>query len=335
MATVKEIAQRAGYSPSTVSRLLNGDPTLSVTKQTRNKILEVADVLGYWDDHDRPLGGKSIALLFMISEQEQKEDVYFATLKSAIQAALANHQLDVQTYSDTEKLINNADEYEGFICVGANHLTLDELTRLHKVLPAGVVVDTNPAPQYFDSVQPNLSLTIRNAFIKCIQNGDQQIGFIGGRGLQVGDQPMMADARTAAFKIVAEEYGMTDAPVFADGPFTMENGRKIGKQIVHQFKGEHLPNTFISASDTLTVGALQAFNEAGVIVPRDTAIISINNSDLAKYVSPPLTTYEINQSEMCRIAVNVLHDVINHPERPHTHVLVDTKLILRQSFIEK
>lgn len=48
MVTVKEVAQRAGYSSATVSRLLNGDPTLSITDQTRDKILAVADVLGYW-----------------------------------------------------------------------------------------------------------------------------------------------------------------------------------------------------------------------------------------------------------------------------------------------
>ncbi|WP_239473168.1 substrate-binding domain-containing protein [Limosilactobacillus coleohominis] len=62
---------------------------------------------------------------------------------------------------------------------------------------------------------------------------------------------------------------------------------------------------------------------------------AINNSELAKYVSPPLTTYEIDQPEMCRIAVDDLHDLINHPGRPHTHTLVDTRLVIRQSFVRK
>ena len=335
MFTVKEVAQRSGYSSATVSRLLNGDPTLSVTDQTRNKILAVADVLGYWEDHERPLGGKDIALLFRITKQEQAKDVYFATLHKAIHEALRQQQLQVKTYSDIETLIDHADHYEGFICIGANHLTTAELSRLHKVLPAGVIIDTNPAPQYFDSVQPNLPLTVRNAFIQLVDHGFHKIGFIGGQGLQIGDRPMMADSRTATFKIVAEEYGMSDAPIFSSGRFTIENGRRIGEEIIQRFGKIGLPDAFICASDTITVGVLQAFNEAGIIVPRDTSIISINNSELAKYVSPPLTTYEIDQEEMCRIAVEDLHDLINHPGRPHTHTLVDTRLVVRQSFVRK
>lgn len=332
MATIKEIAQRSGYSPATVSRLLNADPTLSVTSATREKILAVADVLGYWENHERPLGSQQIALLYRVTEQEQRNDVYFATLKDSIKRAMQKQQLHVKIYSDTKELINHAQNYSGFVCVGANHLTSQELNQLHRVLPAGVVVDTNPAPQYFDSVQPNLPLTIRNAFEEMRNAGFQRIGFIGGQGLQIGDKPMMADSRTATFKIVAEEYGMLDAPVFSCGQFTVPNGRRIGKEVVDHFGKDNLPDGFICASDTITVGVLQAFNSAGVLVQRDTSIISINNSELAKYVSPPLTTYEINQAEMSRLAVRLLHDLINHQQRSHVHVMVDTKLIVRQSF---
>ena len=51
MTTIKEIALESGYSPATVSRLLNNDPNLSITADTKNKILEIANRLGYWEDH--------------------------------------------------------------------------------------------------------------------------------------------------------------------------------------------------------------------------------------------------------------------------------------------
>lgn len=85
MVTIKEIAQRAGYSSATVSRLLNSDPRLVISGQAREKILAVADVLGYWDEHDRPLGNKEIAILFRITKQDQENDVYFATLQEHLQ----------------------------------------------------------------------------------------------------------------------------------------------------------------------------------------------------------------------------------------------------------
>lgn len=51
MVTIKKIAEESGYSPATVSRLLNNDPNLSITADTKNKILEIANKLGYWKDH--------------------------------------------------------------------------------------------------------------------------------------------------------------------------------------------------------------------------------------------------------------------------------------------
>ena len=59
--------------------------------------------------------------------------------------------------------------------------------------------------------------------------------------------------------------------------------------------GTDLPDAFIVASDALAIGVLQAFNEAGIRLPQDTAIISINNIEVSQYVSPPLTTYSIDQ----------------------------------------
>lgn len=47
MVTMKEIAQKSGFSQATVSRLLNGDPTLSVKEETRRRIIEVSEQLGY------------------------------------------------------------------------------------------------------------------------------------------------------------------------------------------------------------------------------------------------------------------------------------------------
>ena len=50
MVTMKEIAQKSGFSQATVSRLLNGDPTLSVKEETRRRIIEVSEQLGYATD---------------------------------------------------------------------------------------------------------------------------------------------------------------------------------------------------------------------------------------------------------------------------------------------
>lgn len=122
--------------------------------------------------------------------------------------------------------------------------------------------------------------------------------------------------------------------MFVNGPFSVDNGYKLGKEILKKCKDD-LPEAFLVASDTLAVGVLQAFNEENVIVPRDTQILSINNSNIVKYVSPPLSSYDIDQQEMVDMALRMLTSLIIRPDRPHIDVNMNTKLIVRKSFVPK
>lgn len=335
MATIKEIAEKSGFSPATVSRLLNNDPNLSITASTRSKILKVANDLGYWADHQkqdsiRPV----IALLYRVSGKEQLQDEYFASLKDAILKLIKQNGFQVQVFERIEDLVAKAASFQGFIGVGSNRLTKEKLVLLHNALSNGVFVDINPAPDMFDSVRPNLSLTIRDALCCLTAAGYQRIGFIGGTGLNM-DHVQQPDIREMAFReFTSIDNNIKEAPMFVDGPFNIENGYVLGKRALDEC-GDHLPAAFIVASDTLSVGVLQAFNENGVIVPRDTAVISINNSEVARYVSPPLTSYNINQETLSRMAIKLLQDLIIHPDRPHIHLTVNTSLVERKSFTTK
>lgn len=335
MVTIKEIAEKSGFSPATVSRLLNNDPQLSITANTRNKIMRIASELGYWKDHQkhdslRPV----IAFLYQVSNQEQLQDEYFSYLKDELLKVTRQKGLKVKVFERIDDLIDNASSFQGFIGVGANPLTEENLLLLHKVLPNGVFVDINPAPHLFDSVRPNLSLTIRDA-LKCLtQAGYQRIGFIGGVGLKL-NHVQQPDIREMAFReFTAVDDKVKEAPMFVGGPFSLQNGYILGKQVIDEC-GSHLPDALIVASDTLSVGVLQAFNESGVSVPQDVAVISINNSQVANYVSPPLTSYNINQETLSQVAIKLLMDLIIHPERPHIHLMVNTSLVERKSFITK
>ena len=81
LITIKEIAQQAGFSPSTVSRLLSNDPSLSVSPETKQKILNTALSLGYERKYIKTIIEK-IALLFWITEIEELEDIYFKDIRS-------------------------------------------------------------------------------------------------------------------------------------------------------------------------------------------------------------------------------------------------------------
>lgn len=333
MTTIKEIAHESGYSSATVSRLLNNDPNLSITADTKNKILEIANRLGYWKDHQEKKIKPTIALLYRVNHEEQLQDEYFTSLKQALISTVEHESLEMKTFYDIKDLIENAASFQGFIGVGAGPIENADLRKLHEVLPNGVFVDTNPAPELFDSIRPNLALTVKNAIDLFIKNGYDRIGFIGGFGPK-HDHIQETDIRSTVFADYIKVRGKEDKWIFVDGPFSVENGYKLGKQAIAKCKGD-LPDAFLIASDTLAVGVLQAFNEENINVPKDTAILSINNSNVVKYVSPPLSSYNINQQEMIDMALDMLTNLIIKPDRAHMDVNMNTNLVVRKSFVPK
>lgn len=332
MVTIKQIAEESGFSQATVSRLLNEDPTLSVSPATKNKILTVANKLGYGKRQNKFLISRKIALLTSFTAEEELQDVYFNTLKELILEQSKNANLEIDVFHDLDHLITKGKNYEGFIGIGADELSPEKLAKLHEVTPIGIFLDINPYPDKFDSVQPDLSQTILDALDLLQRAGKKRIGFIGGVGSIMGQHNYRQDPRAFAFENWAKRLNIFDErDYFVGGSFTTSNGYELGKKIIATL-GPDLPDAFIVASDALAIGVLQAFNEAGIRLPHDTAIISINNIEVSQYVSPPLTTYSIDQKELCQTAINLLCDALERPDRAKIHAFVNTELVIRKSF---
>lgn len=334
MTTIKEIAEKSGYSQATVSRLLNNDPGLSITADTKNKILEIANQLGYWKDHERKQLKPTIALLYRVDDTEQLQDEYFTSLKDKVNEITKREKLEIHTFHNVSDLIREAPKFQGFIAIGTNDPEQYELERLHELLSNGVFIDTNPMPKLFDTVKPNLALTVEDAMDKLVESGYKKIGFIG-----VSPKPKkMRDIRQIAFEEYSLKLELDDyLEITTADHFSVEEGYKEGKGILTSVKnGEfEMPDAFISASDTLSAGVLQAFNEAHVTVPNDVALVSINNSKVANFVSPPLSSYDVNQQKMVELAMQLLIDHIMDPNRESVEMMLNTNLIVRKSFVPK
>lgn len=90
----------------------------------------------------------------------------------------------------------------------------------------------------------------------------------------------------------------------------------------------------IVAADVLAVGALQALNALRVEVPDELAVVSVNNQSIARYTSPPLSSYAIDQRELARMAFSTLIDGLKHERRGAVvHILLTTELVPRASFV--
>jgi LacI family transcriptional regulator len=329
MVTIKEISNVSGYSQATISRLFKGDESLSITPETKRKIISTALNLGY-DRSKIKTTLYKILVPFFLSRTQIIQDVYFTKVQNALidYGKIANMELHFVT--NREELLTVAKDCAGFIGVG--ELTQTELNALHKLGLKGVLLELNLCPNLFDTVRPDTDSITKDAVKRLVEEGFTKIGFIGGRYHNtITDQEEM-DNREKTFresmtqhKLLHEEY------IFAEGLFSIDEGYQLASEMIKTLKV--LPQACLIASDTLAIGALQAFSEYGVKLPKDMAIISINNDEIARYVAPPLTTYDIDVTEMIKTAIYLLTDQLTSPRKITKSVLLGSELIIRKSFI--
>jgi len=115
MVTMKEIAQESGFSQATVSRLLNGDPTLSVKEETRRRIIEVSEQLGYATGSRRIALPRRVAVLDNATREEELADAYFDELRSVLGDNARAQHMELTSFSHIDDLIADAGDFDGFI----------------------------------------------------------------------------------------------------------------------------------------------------------------------------------------------------------------------------
>ena len=332
MITIKEIAQQAGFSPSTVSRLLSNDPSLSVSPETKQKILNTALSLGYERKYIKTIIEK-IALLFWITEIEELEDIYFKDMRLKIEKYANENNMELVTIKKESGISKIPKDINGFIAIGS--FSEKEISKLLKITKNGVFIDSNPAPDYYDSVQPNTPLITKKAIDYFIKNGHSNIGFIGGTFHNPNTEKEKKDIREVAFRYYMQKIGyFNEDNIFIEPNFSVDSGYKNKKKAIENLK-DKLPTAFFVASDPIAIGVLQALNEYNIPVPSRVSVISINNIDVSKYVSPPLSTFNIDINELCKTAINLLSERIIEDRKLQKTIYLNCELVVRKSFIIK
>lgn len=328
MATIKDIAEKAGYSISTVSRVLNNDQSLSVSDETRDKIYEIAELLNYKKKTVR-LQVKNIAFLYWLTDKEELEDVYFKSMRVEIEKLARLYNIDLITYKISEGIKQIPDSIEGFIAVGS--FSNKELAYLRGITSNGVFIDTTPDPKHYDSVRPDLVEITRSTIDFLTEKGHSEIGLIGGTYHNPNTNLDEMDIREKAFRSYMEEKGLLkDQYIFSQRGFSVENGYKLMSKAIQKL-GEDLPTAFFVAADPIAVGCLQALNEFGIAIPNRVSIVSINNISVTKYVSPPLTTFHIETRELCKNAIELLLERVIEKRKIVKTLYLGSELIVRKS----
>ena len=182
MATLKELSERTGYAPATISRILTGDPGLAVSPEARKKVLEEAGRLNYAATKSRRGRAPKTLMLAAAAErlttEQQLEDPFYLYLRGHVEQACLDQRIAFQTLARRgEGFAPPEGAVDGVVAIG--RFSLREAESLAAMSPNVVFLNASPDESRFDSVVLNYDLGIRLAVDHLLGLGHRKVGFIG------------------------------------------------------------------------------------------------------------------------------------------------------------
>lgn len=193
MATLKDIALRAGVSQGTVSRILNGDSTLNVAAETRENVTRIAMELGYRSTSQKHKNSKeqeaeqtkttknrTIGIAQMFEMPQLQDDIYYMMLKNLVEAeCFANGWNTVSLYRDGNgSFMTNSDRnLDGIIALG--RFTKEEIRSFEKYTGNLVFIDSSPDEMKYYSIVPNYHMATRLVLQHFAEEGYESVAYAG------------------------------------------------------------------------------------------------------------------------------------------------------------
>lgn len=321
-----DIAERAGVSTATVSRVLNDKPGVSPT--ARDAVLSAIDAMGY----ARPalLKPRSSNLIGLIVPE--LENPFFPRIAQVITEALTQHGATAVLCTHTHGPSQEAAYIESLLDVGVAgiifvsgyhaldddaHLAYQELHRRHVpfVCINGVAADIG-AP----ALSTDEASAAEQAVAHLVALGHERIGLIVGP-----DRYIPARRRLSGFTKAMARLSSAPALV-AQVPFTVEGGQAGAEKLLAQ-----QVTAIVAGSDLMALGAVRAARARGLEVPVDLSVVGFDDSLLIAFTDPPLTTLRQQVSAMGQAAVDALLSQVRGQGAERTEYLFEPELIVRGS----
>lgn len=317
--TLKEIAKEAGVSISTVSRVINKSSKSPASQEVQDRIWEIVRRTGYTpnatardlkkgaSDSQEPLS-RSIACLFARTS-DGVTDSFFSPLARSIEKEAFKHNyilkytftaFDIH-HPNTFRLISD-NHVDGVAVLGRCDKQL--LQFLKQYFKCVAYTGLNNLDAKYDQIICDGRQAAITAINHLVQLGHSRIAYIG---------ETKNEERYLGYCSALSSHRLPLRPEYvANVALSSEGGYLGAKKLLDQ-------NTDISAffcpNDITAIGAMKAIQEHGLSIPRDISIISIDDIDMAQYLSPMLTTVHIPVEEMGEMTAKILIDRIEGGHR--------------------
>ena len=336
--TLKDLAEYLGLSPATISRALNGSPQAdALAPETRKRVLQAARKLNYRPNYlARSLRGKrTFSVGVLVPEISEG---YAAGLMSGVEAKLAaegyfylmvSHRSKPDLRDDYLQLLQDRG-VEGFLLIA---MTLDRPPDLPTVVLSG-----QQGIRGVTRVGINHDNVVRQALTHLRELGHRRIAVFRGsptnvdsqdrwRAVHQGAEELALEIpRALALQLRGETYG---AVVSREGGY--QEGYAFGQRLLERRRKEPFSALF-AYNDISAIGAIRAFQDAGLDVPGDISVMGFDDIQSAPFHRPALTTVRQPLREMGELATNILLRQLAEEEGDDEDVVaLEPELVVRSS----
>jgi DNA-binding LacI/PurR family transcriptional regulator len=324
--TMKDVANRAGVSPATVSRVLSKAHYIS--EATSKRVLEAVGELNYYKNiHARRLAtGQSDLFGLVISEIANP---YFSEVIRGFQAASWDRGFDVlllnteydpaRTQSVIRKLVES--DVRG-VAVMTSSID-DTVTSTLTDSGIGVVFCNLCSPRKLVS---NITINYRRGILEAIQHvaalGHRRAAVIAGPETN-GTAMNIRQALLAGLK----HKNMAPSPV-THCDYRVDAGASGVRDIL---SASDIPTVIFCGSDLIAMGVMSALEEAGVRIPEDVSVVGIDDIAFAFLARPPLTTIRVPREHLGITAFNALDKMLTLKRKFGAKYTLETELAVRAS----
>ncbi|SHO44619.1 LacI family DNA-binding transcriptional regulator [Anaerocolumna xylanovorans] len=327
MVTIKDVAKEAGVAISTVSNVLNNVDVVS--EETRQRVLDAAEKLHYVPNMNAKFlksNKKNTIGLFLTSIQG---DFYKDLIQAVhLQCKLKGYQLNIYISNEntSEEIYSMiiSSGVEGVI-VFNEHLSQEYINRLAMAHVPIVFLDREYCTEQMSSVIIDSMEGATCAMEYLIKQGHRRIGYF--HGVSNFDD----ESRYKAYENVLKKYNLPiEESIILRGYF--EEALAYSEMRVFLLKGIKLPEAFFCSNDEMAWGCVRALAEAGIKVPDDISIVGFDDSTVAKYNTPAITTVHSPVAELGSYATTEIIRLIQSEESVQGGVFrLSPALVIRDS----
>lgn len=328
MGGIADVARLAGVSKSTASRALTGSGYVS--DDTRRRVADAASSIGYVPSTSAvSLATGRLGSIGVVMPTVSRW--FFAEVLEGVQSALLEHDLDLTLYTaspgspDRRRILEQylpRRRFDGLIAVGLepSDEERERLTRLGRPVVSIVGEPGTEGVVAIDDVH-----AARRATEHLIALGHRSIAFLGGDA--DGYWEHVDRLRLRGYREAMADAGLSGYDRHVRSEITMPAGYAAAVDLLGETRRR--PTAIVAACDEVAIGAIIAARRLAIAVPAELSVVGIDDHEFAEMFA--LTTLEQVPREQGRIAVDMLVQAIEDPERRPQDVRLQSRLIVRNT----